>query len=65
MFTKSHDFFIWPPLKNPIYETSIVDVGDLKERLIDKIEEINNIPEILNTKIRKFVCLTFKIKKFK
>uniref|UniRef100_V5GT01 Transposable element Tc3 transposase n=1 Tax=Anoplophora glabripennis TaxID=217634 RepID=V5GT01_ANOGL len=41
------DFFLWPYLKNTIFELPIPDLNHLQARLIDKIREINNTPSIL------------------
>lgn len=41
------DFFLWPYLKNSIFVTPVVDLDDLKQRISNKIEEINDTPIIL------------------
>jgi hypothetical protein len=41
------DFFLWPHIKNSIYTTPINDLDDLRQRIRGKIEEINNVPNIL------------------
>lgn len=45
------DFFLWPHLKNSIFTTPIFDLNDLRQRIINKIEEINNAPWILQNVI--------------
>lgn len=45
------DFFLWPHLKNSIFTTPIFDLNDLRQRIINKIEEINNMPWILQNVI--------------
>lgn len=41
------DFCLWPYIKNSIYRTPINDLDDLKQRISDKFQEINNTPQFL------------------
>lgn len=41
------DFFLWPYLKNSIFATPVGDMEALKDRISNKIEEINNTPVLL------------------
>jgi hypothetical protein len=38
------DFFLWPYIKNSIFSAPVVDVDDLRQRITNKFEEINNSP---------------------
>lgn len=48
------DFYLQPYLKNSISKIPVVDLDDLHQRITNKIEEINNIPWILQNVV-KFV----------
>jgi hypothetical protein len=41
------DFFLWPYIKNSIYTTPINDLAELRNRITQKINEINNNPIVL------------------
>lgn len=41
------DFFLWPHNKNSIYTTPINDLAELRNRITQKINEINNNPIVL------------------
>lgn len=45
------DFFLWPYIKNSIYNTPVVDKDDLRQRITNKFEEINNSPWMLENVI--------------
>ena len=56
------DFFLWPHLKNTIYCTPVNDLEDLRNRITEKINEINNNEVMLNNVIdavrrRALLCL--------
>jgi hypothetical protein len=40
----SADFFLWPHLKNSIYQTPVHDLQELKLRITEKVNKINNNP---------------------
>lgn len=42
------DFFLWPYLKNTIFRTPINDLEELKEKIRERINEINNTPQMLS-----------------
>lgn len=42
------DFFLWPDLKNSIFKTPVADLDDLRQRIVNHIEHINNTPGVLN-----------------
>jgi hypothetical protein len=44
---RSCDFFLWPHMKNSIYTTPINDLAELRNRITQKINEINNNPIVL------------------
>jgi hypothetical protein len=48
------DFFLWPHLKNSIFKTPVLDLVDLRQRIENKIVEINNNPLTLQNVIRGF-----------
>ena len=41
------DFFLWPFIKNPIFHVPINDLDHLQARIIEKVNEINNNPVML------------------
>lgn len=42
------DFFVWPYIKNSIYSTPIHNLEELRNRITEKFEEINNSPQMLH-----------------
>lgn len=48
------DYFLWPYIKNSIFSTPVVDMQDLEQRIINKFEEINNSPDMLQNVFRSF-----------
>lgn len=42
------DFFVWPYIKNSIYSTPIHNLEELRNRITEKCEEINNSPQMLH-----------------
>jgi len=56
------DFFVWPFIKNSIYKTPIASLQELQDRIIEKCQEINNTPHLLENAIngirrRAILCL--------
>lgn len=56
------DFFVWPYLKNNVFRTPVNTIEELRERIILKVEELNNSPQILQNvfnalKRRLQICL--------
>jgi hypothetical protein len=49
------DFFLWPFLKNSIYNTPINDLAELQNRIRMKIDQINEDPVVLEHVIRNGV----------
>jgi hypothetical protein len=49
------DFFLWPFLKNSIYNTPINDLAELQNRIRMKIDQINEDPVVLKHVIRNGV----------
>ncbi|RZC41009.1 hypothetical protein BDFB_015015, partial [Asbolus verrucosus] len=45
------DFFLWPYIKNSIFNTLVVDMNDLRQRITNKFEEINDLPWMLENVI--------------
>ncbi|RZC40971.1 hypothetical protein BDFB_015176 [Asbolus verrucosus] len=45
------DFFLWPYIKNSIFNTPVVDMNDLRQRITNKFEEINDLPWMLENVI--------------
>jgi hypothetical protein len=43
------DFFLWPYIKKSIFSARVVDMDDLRKRITNKFEEINNSPWIAQT----------------
>lgn len=41
------DYFLWPYLKNAIFSTPINNLEELKQRIRQKFDEINNNPDLL------------------
>lgn len=41
------DFFLWPYLKNSIFQTPINNLDELRQKITLKCNEINNTPRIL------------------
>ena len=41
------DFFLWPYLKNSIFQRPIHNLDELRHRIVEKIEEINDQPNML------------------
>lgn len=41
------DFFVWPDVKNSIFSTPINNLEELKQRIRQKFDEINNNPNLL------------------
>jgi hypothetical protein len=48
-------FFLWPFLKNSIYNTPINDLAELQNRIRMKIDQINEDPVVLEHVIRNGV----------
>ncbi|CAH1383573.1 unnamed protein product, partial [Tenebrio molitor] len=45
------DFFLWLSIKNSIVSAPVVDMDDLRQRITNKFEEINNSPWMLENVI--------------
>lgn len=45
------DFFLWPYIKNSIFQQPIQDLNELRHRILEKINEINNHPTMLQNVI--------------
>jgi Ni,Fe-hydrogenase III large subunit len=45
------DFFLWLYIKNLIFSAAVVDTDDLRQRITNKCEEINNSPGMLENVI--------------
>lgn len=41
------DFFLWPYLKNSIFQRQVNNLDELRQRITEKINEINNTPLML------------------
>jgi hypothetical protein len=41
------DFFLWPYLKNSIFQHRLNNLDELREAIVTKIDEINNNPQML------------------
>jgi hypothetical protein len=41
------DFFVWPYQKRSVFRTRLNTIEKLRERIVLKVEELNNLPEIL------------------
>ncbi|RZC32685.1 hypothetical protein BDFB_015212 [Asbolus verrucosus] len=48
------DFFLWPYIKNSIYTTLVNNLEKLRHHITNKIEEINNTLNILESVINSF-----------
>jgi hypothetical protein len=46
------DFFLWPHLKNSIFQTPVHNLQDFRLTITEKINEINNNPGMLQNVIR-------------
>ncbi|RZC32396.1 hypothetical protein BDFB_015208, partial [Asbolus verrucosus] len=49
-----YDFFLWPYIKNSIYTTPVDNLENLRHRITNKIEELNNTLNILKNVINSF-----------
>lgn len=45
------DFCLWPYIKNSIFQTPINNLEELRQRIIEKFEEINNMPQFLENAV--------------
>ena len=58
------DFFLWPHLKNSIFSTPVNDLDELRQRVTNKIQEINNNPQMLqnvSNSVRKRVLKCIEV----
>ncbi|RZC34433.1 hypothetical protein BDFB_015090, partial [Asbolus verrucosus] len=44
----------WPYIKNSVYTTPVDNLKNLKHRITNRIEELNNTPNILENVINSF-----------
>lgn len=49
------DFFLWPHLKNSIFREPINNIAQLQERIVEKINEINDHPHLLHNVFQNIV----------